>query len=356
MQYKYLAVYKLIGVTRPANGEEEVLVEYPAMNAKALLTYDIDGHLLELDKASVVGFLMLKGIFGPATSGTFEKRLAHELAELKETRKKDVGQGVFVIFEADGEVETFEPQSEREMSDFIIAIEGAQKQPIRSNYQAPIDGLLASFALGSDQVCGVKKITDGVVFINEEGKPVYSYTFEFSGKATFSTGLVEESITFVKNNTKILGKRQELVDSARLLSRSIAEDNDDLQSFLSVWAGLEIFISKNFREVEKLVFQKLGGSMIPSAPLRFLQRIQGVMKDKYRLTDKFSLVVFELSLESSDEDIETFERIKTVRDKLMHGQDIKVSSLPTDDARKLLRKYLKLYLQKIAAGHIQSDN
>jgi hypothetical protein len=349
MQYKYLAVYKLIGVTRPADGEEQVLVEYPAINAKALITYDVDGHLLELDKASVIGFLMLKGVFGPATKGTFEERLAHELEELKEKREKDVGQGVFIIFEAEGEVESFDPRNEREMPDFIIAIDGAPKQPIRSKYQAPINGLLASFALGSDQICGVKKVTDGVVFVNEDGKPVYSYTFEMSGKAIVSTSLMEDSITFVKNNAKALGKYQELVDSARLLSRSLDEGSDDLQSFLSVWAGLEIFISKNFKEFEEVAFKKLSGGTAPPAPSKFLQRIKGVMKDKYRLTDKFSVVSFELSPDSSEEDIKSFEVIKDVRDKLMHGHDISVSSLPTEDARKLLRKYLKLHAQRIGA-------
>lgn len=349
MQYKYVAVYKLIGVTRLAGGEEQVLVEYPAINAKSLLTYDVDGHLLELDKASVIGFLMLKGIFGTASKGIFEERLAHELEELKEKRKKDVGQGVFVVFEAEGEVESFEPRNKREMPDFIIAIDGATKQPIRSKYQAPINGLLASFALGSDQICGVKKVTDGVVFFNEDGKPVYSYTFDMTGKAIVSTGLQEDSITFVINNAKALGKHQQLVDSARLLSRSLDEVADDLQSFLSVWAGLEIFVSKNFKKYEEVAFKKLSGGNAPPAPTKFLQRIKNVMKDKYRLTDKFSVVSFELSPDTSEEDIKRFEDIKDVRDKLMHGHDIAVSSLPTEDTRKLLRKYLKLHTQRIGA-------
>jgi len=349
MEYKYVAVYRLIGVTRPAGGEEQVLVEYPAINAKSLLTYDIDGHLLELDKASVIGFLMLKGIFGTASKGTFEERLAHELEELKDKREKDVGQGVFVVFEAEGEVESFEPRNKREMPDFIIAIDGATKQPIRSKYQAPINGLLSSFALGSDQICGVKKVTDGVVFFNEDGKPVYSYTFDMTGKAIVSTGLREDSITFVINNAKALGKHQQLVDSARLLSRSLDEVADDLQSFLSVWAGLEIFVSKNFKKYEEVAFKKLSGGNAPPAPTKFLQRIKNVMKDKYRLTDKFSMVSFELSPDTSEEDIKRFEDIKDIRDRLMHGHDIAVSSLPTEDTRKLLRKYLKLHAQRIGA-------
>lgn len=349
MKYKYVAVYKLIGVTRPAGGEEQVLVEYPAINAKSLITYDVDGHLLELDKASVIGFLMLKGIFGPASKGTFEERLAHEIEELKKKREKDLGKGVFVVFEAEGEVESFEPSNKREMTSFIIAIDGTPKKPIRNKYQAQINGLLASFALGSDQICGVKKVTDGVIFFNEDGKPVYSYKLELAGKAILSTGLKEDTINFVINNAKALGKHQLLVDSARLLSRSFDEGSDDLQSFLSVWAGLEIFVSKNFKEYEEVAFKKLSGGSAASELTKLLQNVKNVMKDKYRLTDKFSLVSFELSPETSEEDIRRFKDIKDVRDKLMHGHDIAISSLPTKDTRKLLRKYLKLHAQRIGA-------
>ena len=140
-----------------------------------------------------------------------------------------------------------------------------------------------------------------------------------------------------------------MVDSARLLSRSIDEDSDDLQSFLSVWAGLEIFVSKNFKEFEEAAFKKLSGGNTPSAPSRFLLRIKAVMKDKYRLTDKFSFIASELSPDSSEEDIESFERIKEVRDKLMHGHEITVSTLPTEETRKLLQNYLKLRVQRNGA-------
>jgi len=349
MQYQYVAVYKLIGVTRPADGKEQELVEYPAIDAKSLITYDIDGHLLELDKASVIGFLILKGIFGKPSIGTFEERLAHELEEKKRKREKDVGQGVFVVFKAKGEIETFEPSNMREMPDFIIAFHGAPKQPIRSKYQAPINGLLASFALGSNDMYGVKKITDDVIFFNKDGKPVYSYTFGMNGKAILSTVLKNDSFTFVINNAKALGKHQLLVDSARLLSRSLDEDSDDLQTFLSVWAGLEIFIRKNFKEYEDVTFEKLSAGIAVSASSKLLGHIKNIMKDKYRLTGKFSLVSFVLAPEAAEEDIKRFVDIKEVRDKLMHGHDIEISSLPTEDTRKLLRKYLKLHVQRIRA-------
>ncbi len=69
------------------------------------------------------------------------------------------------------------------------------------------------------------------------------------------------------------------------------------------------------------------------------------MKGKYRLVDKFSVISFELSPDSSKDDIKNFEEIKDIRDKFMHGNDIDISNLPTNDTMKLLRKYLKLLIE-----------
>lgn len=349
MHYKFIAAYKLTGLTIPSDGEEQVLAEYPSIGGKAILTYNIDDHLFELDRASAVGFLMLKGLIGQAVEDDLEDRLTNELTDLRKRRKKDFREGAFVIFEATGEVESFKLRTEREFPDFVIAIDGASKKPIRSRYQPQINGVLTSFALGSDKVCGVKKVTDGVIFINKEDKPVYSYTFESSGKLIVSTGLEEETLDFVRNHAKFLGKHQDLIDSARLLAKSLDEDNDELLSFLSVWSGLEIFVSKTFKAYEDLAFTKLSGDEEPAVPSKFLQRIKTVMKDKYRLSDKFSVLSFELSPNFAEEDIEKFDQIKNLRDKLMHGQDVAISSLPTENARVLLRKYLKLHMERIYA-------
>lgn len=346
MRYKYLAAYKLIGLRLPVNNKEQLLCEYPAISANAFITSCLDSHLSELDRASAIGNFMLNFIIGHGSDVEFEERLERELVAINKKRKEKIGDGVFVIFEAEGELESFNHQNEKELPDFNIVIDGAEKQPIRDKYQVPISGILSGFVLGSEQVYSIQKVTDGIIFINVNDKPVYSYTLEVNAKAMVSSILTEDAITFVRNNAKSLGKHQKLVDSARLLSKSLNVNNDDLQSFLLVWAGMEIFVNKNFKEFEEVAFTKLNGGDTPVVPSVFFRRIKNVMNDKYRLTDKFSLISSELSPDSSDEDIKQFEVIKGIRDTFMHAHDIPISTLPTENTRILLKKYLKLYVQK----------
>jgi hypothetical protein len=143
-----------------------------------------------------------------------------------------------------------------------------------------------------------------------------------------------------------LARHQSLIDSARLLSRSLAESNDPLLAFLSVWSGLEIFVNKNFKTYEDRVLGRLSAANPPSVPPKVVERIRSVMTDKYRLADKFSVIATELVDADVDSDQALFESVKVMRDKLLHGGEIHVASLPIADAQKLLRKYLRLHLDR----------
>ncbi len=347
MRYKFIAVYQLIGVSRPVDAKEEVLAQFPSMEARALLAYDLDGHLFEFDRELAARIWNLKKIFNNAGKGRFEEEVTDEMEKLRDSRKNNTNNGVFAIFEADGEIESFNRRNEKELSEFIIAIEGADKEPIRDQYQTPINGLLTSLTLGLEQISAIKLMTDGVVFFNDKNKPVYSLNMNSSAKMTVSTPLVATDLDFVRKNTRTLSKHQNLVNSSHLLIKSMDEKSDELLSFLSVWAGLEIFVNKNFRAYETSLFEKMKIGEKTSVPLRFLERIKGVMKDKYRLLDKFTIICFELSPDSVDEDIIKFDSINQNRNKLFHAGKVDISSLPTENTQKLLRKYLKLHMTQI---------
>lgn len=347
MRYNYIVVYKLNGISGRGGAQEQVLVEYPSDCATAFVSTDIDGHLHEHDKALAIGGMILGGFLGKPTEGTFEEKLKGELHALRERRQKETGEGVFLIFKASGEVESFNPTSQRKRPEFTISLGGAPKEPIRASYMAQVHGLLASIAVGCDHVYSVTKVTDSVVFVDEEGKPVYSYDLRVSGKASVTALFKDDMLAFAKNHAKSLAKHQQLVDAARLLSRSLSDEGDELLSFIAAWAGLEMFVNRTFPDYEKRAFGALtqaGQSPIPS---RFLKRISQVMKDKYRLSDKFALLSFELVPDSAEREAEDFERIKGFRDNLMHGQDVDADTLPTEDVRRLLRKYLKLHIERV---------
>ena len=247
--------------------------------------------------------------------------------------------------EASGEVEGFEPEPQRELAGFVLAIDDASKKEIRARYEAVIHGLLGALAIASEHLCGVKKLVDVVTFLRQDGKPLFCLTFSGSANAYVSSPLPQDSLASIPRNAKTLSRHQSLVHAARLLSRSLAEDRDPLLSFLSVWSGLEsIRKLTNFKDYERRVLEKLSIGSPPPVPPRVVERIRSVMSDKYRLNDKFSVISSELADLSVEQDQAIFDSRKAVRDKLLHGEDIALASLPTADAKQLLRKYLRLHL------------
>ena len=157
--------------------------------------------------------------------------------------------------------------------------------------------------------------------------------------------MAQDAMTFVSKSVDLLSRHQAYMESARLLTRSLHESSDLLLSFLSVWAGLEIFVNKNFKQHEERIFGRLSSDDSPLVPPAVTKRIRDVMSDKYRLTDKFSVIAAELYSNDLEADIATFQSLKVFRDKLLHGEDVPLDSLPSEEARKLLRKYLKGHLE-----------
>jgi hypothetical protein len=339
-----LAAYKIQGLTQPSEGDERVVVEYKELNARALVVYDIDSYLLDGDRQSAVGSLILKGLVGQSDEGSLEARIAGEVEKLRRVRGEAIGPGLFLIFEAIGDIEPFEVGTQKELPDFIVALNGTPKQRIRSGYAATVNGLLASFALASETVHGFTRVSDEILFRADDDRPIYAYTLTGSASVSVSTTLKPELLDFVSQSAKVLAHHQGLIDPARLVVRSYRDDGDDLLAFLSAWAGLEIFVNKNFREYEDGAFKRLTG------PEKFIGRIREVMKDKYGPADKFSLIAFELTTGAgATEDERTFKEIKNIRDKLMHGEEVPTATLPTEQTQKLLRKYLKLHLERLGA-------
>lgn len=346
MHFRYVVGFQLIGVVRPSADMEGAVIELSAPGARGRLTGDLDSLPPEVDQATAAGSLLLHGIFGQGRGGTPEERLAQEVEDIRQRRRKESGEGAFLVVEASGEVENFEPQPQRDLAGFVFAIGDAPKKEIRARYEAVIHGILGALAIASEHLCGVKKLVDVVTFVRQDGKPLFCFTLSGSANAYVSSPLSKDSIVSTLRDAKTLSHHQSLVDVARLLSRSLAEDSDPLLSFLSVWSGLEIFVNKNFKDYERRVLERLSIGSPPPVPSRVVERIRSVMSDKYRLSDKFSVISSELADLSVEQDQATFDAIKLVRDKLLHGEDISLASLPTTDAKRLLRKYLRLHLDQ----------
>jgi hypothetical protein len=347
MHYRLIAVYEVRGIVRPKDGDEQVLVDYPSIGARAVIYPDMDAHLFEHDRALVIGNTMLDTLFGKANEGSFEEKVARALTDLRDRRRDEAKERLFVLYEAEGEIGPFNLRVQKELPEFIIAFEGAPKDAIRATHRPQINGLLASIAIGSEHVRGVKKIRDDIIFVNDSGKPVYTYDMKMSGRMSVSTSMEDAMLDFARDNAKVFAKHQDLASPGRLLIKSLDVENDELLSFLSAWSGLEIFINGSFRAYESSFFEKLRGGEKPIAPSKLVESMREVMKKKYGLLDKFALVSFELAGDSAEADIDEFQQIKKTRDSLIHGRDVPFDTLPTTGVRGLLRKYLKLHTERL---------
>lgn len=345
MRYKFVAVYHLLGISPPPDDQEQIIAEYSSTNAKGFIAYNLDKHLFEIDRATAVGNSLLKNLFGQAGEESIEKKLESEINDIQNNRNKNTGKGVFLIFEATGETDSFNPRTERELPDFIIAMDGINKQPIRAQYQHSIRGLLSSFSVSSKNFCGVKKVTDGVIFFNKDNKPVYSISFNMSGKAIVSTSLNTKMLKSIKYFAKVFEDDKNLESVARLLSQSLNEESDELLSFLSIFSAIEIFVNKNFEFYKKCIL--VDNNKLNKSFMRFLKDAQKDERDKFTLVEKFSIISFDLSPDNVENYFKEFKPIKDVRDDLVHGKDISIPLLPTKDAQKLLRELLSLHIKKI---------
>ena len=100
----------------------------------------------------------------------------------------------------------------------------------------------------------------------------------------------------------------------RLFSQMTDRGADRLKIFLSGWTALEILIAKSFKAYESEFLLPFTNAEQPSLRERFLGRVKDVMKDKYRLADKFIAVTAVLFPSMSTEDVsklyDEFEKLK----------------------------------------------
>ncbi len=347
MKYKYLSAHKIIGVTWPAAQSEGVSIEYPDSRACALITPTLDDCLFELDRKTAAFQILVSRMGGRERQGTVEAQVAHALEELRERRDQEFGKGVFIVLEADGEVDTWNPTHSKETDDYVWVYEGASETEIRQKYQALVNDILASFFVGSDLVDGVKKVADGVYFINDEGKPVYSMSLMEGVNATVSSALDLDAIDYVRTASAELATQDDLIKPIGLLTSSLDSESDDLRSFLSVWTSLEMFVNKIFSQYKPQFFDWIDKPSDEEKPRRFAERIREVKNGKYSLLDRYAVAAYILARRDAEDDIASFKIVKDIRDGLVHRGGVTSDPLPIADTRHLFRKIVRLHLARV---------
>ncbi len=343
-KYQHTLVYWIDGVHLGTPEEEAEVVADPAAGFRAVLLSDPDDYCFEGDRWTALANLTLNALFGQPGLEITQERLADELEEIRESRKRKFGTGPYLVLVREDEVERFSPDYEGETADFVVCRGGPPRELLRQASRPHVLATLSAVAVAVGDVSGIEEISDTVIFFRGDGKPIYSYTLSGTANPSVLRLIREEAIGSVEEWYRTVASSQELERVARLLVASLQTKGDALRSFLYAWTAIEILVNKTFRSYEERFFQEFGEGDHPGARRQYLERVRDVMRDIYRLTDKFALIASLVSPESADEDVSKFNQAKEARDKLAHGQDVQEANLPFPTVQELVRRYLRLHL------------
>jgi len=341
MRYRYVLVAEIRGLMPPAG--TEMVIDVPRVSGTITYTANRDSIPEVVDTRAAISSLMMRGLAGKFVEDPGAAR-RRKVLEIRHARRAANSPNMLVILDINSVTEDFELIHTREEDEFIVSFGESPAKSIRGSHERYVQSLFTALSLSAPTDLAAKRLVDCILFYRDDGKPIFCYEMEGYGTAytvaPMTQKVAEEAHTFAAQ----LSKGPDYADVNRLLAKSMDLANDELLSFLSAWAALEIFVSKSFKEYEKLLFKYSGAGRLAAHP-DVLQRISTVMSDKFRLTDKFAMLAGTLDEAGVETDLKTFGDVKGLRDRLFHGKEISTKTLPCESTRNLVRKYLRLHLE-----------
>lgn len=336
VKYRYTLVYWIKGLNLFLQNSQLPVLNDSSVSLTATMSNFID---TEIDKRTALANLVLKGLLGISqTDEDVDTKLLSEVTLIREERSKKYSQSAcFLIISTEGDIDPHLSEPTREFDKFSFGFSDLDKEQIHLSISNQVTAVITSLALSLPNFLGVEKITDTIILYQEDDKPFYPLIIKFGRMSAYtSTEPTAEQIASAKKLYLKLVSEQNTAKSSRLLVSSLQTADDTLRAFIFAWTSLEIFVNKNFNTYET----KLWNGLDTSVQGDFLKRIQEVMKDKYRLADKFTIISSQLCPDDADNDIQLFKKIKKQRDNLSHGEDINEEDLLLVDVQNLTRKYL----------------
>lgn len=345
MNYIYTIIYRFEGISDTNLVEDKVVCKDDVIGITVLLTKDINRHCIYIDTGLACAGLILRGMLADDKLQKLPEAIKVKLQKIQESRRQKKKSGAYVVIIIKGNEELYiDKKLHKEIDQFHICFDAIEKDSLRNQHKEKVHSIVSSLSMCTDPAYHAERISSGIHFVDDNGKPLYSFTVQ-GGRARV---ILAKPVDIERENEideviNLSIGNQQLKTPFRLFTQSLEIANDELRSFISAWSALEIFTNKVFSIYEKQFIINITDDHNSHGVNQFLARIKNVMKDKYRLSDKFSLIASFLSNEI-EEDIKLFKSLKDIRDIISHGKEFDEESLPVEDARKLAAKYLKCHL------------
>lgn len=341
MKVTYQCAYQIpwFSLGTETNIEVVPLAEQKGSSLRAVLCSSLDDQCSEIDRGHALAYLMLTGGLG---SG-HEERLAEEIEKARARRSDAHPSGPFLLVEVSSELEVTPPEIVREFDEFTVAFDAIDKEPLRSRYRGVAATIVGGLQVASTKDWAVRRIGEGIYLTQADGKTLYSFSASVGTPTVVVASPIENDLAeLALKYVGQLSADESLSRPLGLFLQALDLDADPLRRFLSGWSALEILVNKLFPHYQRLFLEMTVEAASPGIR-RFSERIRDVMKDKYRLADKFALLCA-YNARAEESDITTFENLKKTRDRMLHGEEVTDGELSLEPLRSLFAKCLRGHL------------
>lgn len=321
MRYRYLTTYTVFGLVRNPSINDIEIYRSADNSVSAALTSDINPKLYELDRKLAIGMDMFSKAF---MNKPFD--IQDSIKSSQSYRTKKTENCIVLLISIEGDTNLLHSEMHKIYDDVSHGNELIDSNALMAKHQNIVDVIVSSVSMSTNSKGYFESLDKGIYLIDNNGRSVYSYTLEvLPGEVRVSDNLTPElakSITaFVNTAVSVIN----LDRVARLLTLTSDKRYDRLRSFLTGWAGLELFI-KTFYTNESTTSIKPIGAKIS-------------LKKQFQFANKT------LFGKEQKSDIELFGELYKSRNRFFHEQSISESDLRTSDLRSLLVRYMHAYIR-----------
>lgn len=336
MECRYVAI--LIARSVSLSPQDPLVVyDDASQRAKATITTTPDEILHDADMSVVMAVAMLKGLLAALLRATLPETLATELDAVRGERHRAAANHPYLVIESSTELDPVFKQERTDFEGYEVTFDAFNKPQLRSQFRHLVDRIVTAIVVASSRDARFDFYSDELYLISPEGKRIFSYSPTF-GNPTFLVSSTAIGLRGGVESYLRAGATRGFESVESLLRAAVDHQNEPLRRFLAAWSAVEIFTNKVFSSYEQRWFQALSAARSRSQ-VRQLERVREVMREKYRLLDKFTIIISILEPEEAEAMIEQFATLKKIRDQLLHG-GVEEENLPVQTAIVLLRRCL----------------
>ncbi|MDE0173063.1 MAG: hypothetical protein OYH76_06470 [Defluviicoccus sp.] len=272
----------------------------------AALNENPSSQLRHLDTHATISSRLLPGGL-PSLSDP--KTCEQEIQKARTRRERSSVYNVYVVFEGSTTVEFNSNTATFQSSEFNVCLDGFSNSTVAAPFQNPIRDVLCALVLSHSRhsIEPIKRIGSVCFLIDSSNKPTYNFNPSVSAQISLAS---PTSVEIIDDTTKFLSMLPNYDKISGLIVNSLDGDASALQSFISAWTALEIFVNMT-------------------------------QPGRCSLRQKFVSIAKQLDPSKATSDEKEFARLKNWRDSYFHSSHL-VGDFPTSSIHNLLMKYLSL--------------